>query len=163
MGKTESMMEKKRLVPRWPAFAAGLALYLLFPAAPAGAAELGAVMEKGKAVYDGTCVICHQPTGLGLSGSFPPLVAGAPFEADASITKPLEERGFYADGKMQLGKAEAQIDVVLNGIPGTRMFAFGHVLSDEDVAAVVTYIRNAWGNDSGDVITPEQVKPLRQQ
>jgi cytochrome c oxidase subunit 2 len=42
------------------------------------------------------------------------------------------------------------------------MFAFGHVLSDEDVAAVVTYIRNAWGNDSGDVIKPEQVQKFRQ-
>lgn len=163
MGKTESVMRKKRIVPRWCVLFAGLVLCVLHPVAPAVSAELGELMEKGKAVYDGTCVICHQPTGLGLSGSFPPLVAGAPFDADASITKPLEERGFYADGKMQLGKAEAQIDVVLNGIPGTRMFAFGHVLSDEDVAAVVTYIRNAWGNDTGEIITPEQVKPHRQQ
>ncbi len=162
MGKTERAMKRMRPVPRW-CLLLGLALYVLYPVAPAQSAEMGELMDKGLAVYNGTCVVCHQPTGLGLSGSFPPLVAGAPFEADASITKPLQDRGFFADGKMLLGKAETQIDVVLNGIPGTRMFAFGHVLSDEDVAAVVTYIRNAWGNDSGETITPEQVKPLRQQ
>ena len=147
---------------KWSLLLVGLALYVLYPAESASEPKLEDLMERGKQVYDGTCVVCHQPTGLGLPDSFPPLVAGTPFEADASIIEPLKERGFYQDGKMVLGEAEAQINVVMNGIPGTRMFAFGHVLSDEDVAAVVTYIRNAWGNDSGDVIKPEQVQKFRQ-
>lgn len=145
-------------------FLAGLALcvFLTAHAEASGDLTMENLMERGKQVYGGTCVVCHQPTGLGLPNTFPPLVAGAPFEADASIVEPLKKRGLYADGKMLLGKAETQIGIVLNGIPGTRMFAFGHVLSDEDVAAVVTYIRNAWSNDSGEIVKPEQVQKMRQ-
>lgn len=149
---------------RWRLFLTALVVSALHPPTPAEAADtlkLEDVMMKGKQVYDNTCVICHQPTGLGLPGTFPPLVAGKPFDADVSVVEPLKKRGFYRDGKMALGEAKNQIDVVLNGIPGTRMFGFGHVLSDEDVASVVTYIRNAWGNDSGEVITPEDVKQFR--
>jgi cytochrome c oxidase subunit 2 len=120
-----------------------------------------ALMAIGKEVYDRACVLCHQPDGMGLSGSFPPLVAGAPFEAAGYITGPLERLGFYRDGKIALGSVETHIDVVILGIPGTRMFSFAHVLTDEDIAAVVTYERNAWGNDTGDVVTPEQVAGRR--
>lgn len=56
----------------------------------------------------------------------------------------------------------ADLTVVLHGIPGTRMFAFGPMLTDEQIAAVVTYERNAWGNDGGDIVQPAQVKALRQ-
>lgn len=125
--------------------------------------SLEASMARGKEVYEKTCVVCHQPNGMGLSGSFPPLVDGAPFDANPSIIKPLEKLGLYQDGAITLGKLETYINVVVNGIPGTRMFAFGPQLPNEDIAAVVTYIRNAWGNDTGDTATPEQVKAARRK
>jgi cytochrome c oxidase subunit 2 len=52
--------------------------------------------------------------------------------------QPLEARGFLKDGRIQLGSIEAHIDVVVNGIPNSTMFGFGGVLSDEEIAAVVT-------------------------
>jgi cytochrome c oxidase subunit 2 len=121
------------------------------------------LMALGKEVYDQRCALCHQPNGLGVPGVFPPLVEGAPFEAAAHITQPLEERGFYEDGKIMLGPVDKNVEIVVNGIPGTRMFAFGPELTNNEIAAVVTYHRNAWGNDTGDVVTPEEVEPFRDQ
>jgi cytochrome c oxidase subunit 2 len=119
------------------------------------------LMAKGKEVYNSTCSGCHQSSGMGLPGSYPPLVAGAAFNAAPFVTQPLAERGFWKNGKIELGSVETHIDTVINGIPNSRMFAFGQQLSDDEIAAVVTYERNAWGNDSGDVIQPAQVKAAR--
>jgi cytochrome c oxidase subunit 2 len=132
-------------------------------ASPPDEQELNALMEQGREIYGKTCVACHQPDGMGTEGNFPPLVDGAAFEANAAITGPLEGLGLWEDGVMTLGedKLKYMIYIVLNGIPGTRMFAFGPTLSNEEVAAVVTYIRNAWGNNKGDVVTPDMVEPLR--
>jgi cytochrome c oxidase subunit 2 len=49
----------------------------------------------------------------------------------------------------------------MNGVPGTAMAAFGPQLSDVDLAAVITYQRNAFGNDTGDVIQPTDIKAAR--
>ena len=53
------------------------------------------------------------------------------------------------------------IDSVLNGVPGSAMQAFSAQLSDVDLAAIITYERNAWGNDSGDVVQPATIKAAR--
>jgi cytochrome c oxidase subunit II len=119
------------------------------------------LMTQGKEIYHQTCTGCHQANGMGLPGSYPPLVDGAAFSASPLVTQPLEERGFWKNGKIQLGSVDNYIDTVINGIPGSRMFAFGGQLSDTEIAAVVTYERNAWGNNSGDVIQPAQVKAAR--
>ncbi len=119
------------------------------------------LMTQGEEVYNQVCTGCHQANGMGLPGSYPPLVDGAAFSAAPPVTQPLEERGFWKNGKIQLGSVDNHIDAVINGIPGTRMFAFGGQLSDAEIAAVVTYERNAWGNNSGDVIQPAQVKAAR--
>jgi cytochrome c oxidase subunit II len=75
--------------------------------------------------------------------------------------QPLEARRFLKGGQIQLGSIEAHIDVVVNGIPNSTMFGFGGVLNDQEIAAVVTYERNAWGNETGIVIQPTQVKAAR--
>ena len=100
---------------------------------------LADLMSKGEEVYGKACAACHQPNGLGIPGVFPAL-AGSP---------------------MAVGDLTAHIDMVLNGAAGTAMQAFGAQLSDVDVAAVVTYERNAWGNDTGDVVQPSVVKAAR--
>ena len=91
----------------------------------------------GKALYAKHCASCHKLDGSGMPPTFPAL-AGNPNLADA----------------------EYVIKTVLHGKPGTAMPPFGAQLSDEEVAAVVNYIRNAWGNSFGQV-SPEEVAELR--
>ncbi|MEX2517380.1 MAG: cytochrome c [Gammaproteobacteria bacterium] len=127
--------------------------------------KLEAMMQQGKEIYGKTCVACHQSDGMGIPGNFPPLVDGAPFEASLAITDPLEKLGLWKDGVMTLGEDRLKYItyVVVNGMPGTRMFAFGPTLSNEEIAAVVTYMRNAWGNNMGDMATPELVERMRRR
>ena len=145
-----------------------IAVFLLIIDPPVWAGEpadegLKELMEQGKDVYGRACVACHQSNGMGIEGNFPPLVDGAPFEAGPAIIGPLEQLGLWQDGTMTLGKDKLKYItyIVINGIPGTRMFAFGPTLSNEEIAAVVTYIRNAWGNDTGDKVTPDMIEALR--
>lgn len=93
------------------------------------------LMARGEEVYGSACASCHQPNGSGVPGAFPAL-AGSP---------------------IALGPAEGHLDVVVNGVRGTAMAAYGDQLSDADIAAVITYERNAWGNDVGDMVTPVDV------
>ena len=93
-------------------------------------------MTLGEQVYMASCAACHQPTGMGLPGVFPAL-KGSP---------------------IVLGDVKDHIDIVLHGKPGTAMQAFDKQLSIKQLAAVITYKRNAWGNDTGDVIQPSQIQ-----
>ena len=117
--------------------------------------------EHGEKVFATNCALCHQATGQGLAGAFPPLIDGAAFAAPEQLTAPLAERGFWKDGKIVLGTKEHHLDIVMHGISGSAMQAFDKQLSDLDIAAVVTYERNSWGNHTGDVIQPLAVKALR--
>ena len=110
-------------------------------AASAGAREwaLAELVEHGAKVFAANCVACHQADGKGLPPAFPPL--------DGS--------------KVVLGEAAGQIEVVLKGRPGTPMAAFGALLSDADIAAVITYTRNTWSNKTGEAIQPSQIAAAR--
>ena len=66
-----------------------------------------------------------------------------------------------AGSKIATGDKNAHIDIVLNGKPNTAMAAFGKQLSDVDLAAVVTYERNTWGNRTGDAAQPADVAARR--
>ncbi|MCS6785745.1 MAG: cytochrome c oxidase subunit II [Thiobacillaceae bacterium] len=96
------------------------------------------LMARGERVYAAHCSACHQANGRGLPGVFPAL----------------------AGSKLVLGPAAAHIDIVLNGRPGTAMAAFRNQLSDVELAAVITYERNTWGNAAG-VVQPAEVKARR--
>ena len=98
------------------------------------------LMERGEQVYNSNCAACHQANGQGLPGAFPAL----------------------AGGKITTGPLAGHIDIVMNGKAGTAMAAFGAQLSDADMAAVITYERNAWGNNTGDVVQPGDIKAARQ-
>lgn len=95
------------------------------------------LMVLGKEKYDTNCGACHMPNGAG-GGPFPSLIGSAAVK----------------------GPAAGHIGVVLNG-KGTMMPKFASLLSDTDIAAIVTYERNAWGNDMGDIIKPSDVKAAR--
>ena len=101
--------------------------------------DLAGLIARGEKVYAQNCVACHQPNGQGVKGAFPAL--------DGS--------------KIVTGAREAQAQLVLNGKAGTAMAAFGKQLSDTEIAAVITYTRNNWGNKTGDVVQPAEIKAQR--
>lgn len=94
------------------------------------------LIARGQEVYSTACAACHQANGRGIPGVFPALDAA----------------------KISLAE---QLEIVLNGQPGTAMQAFGAQLNDVDIAAVITFERNAWGQDTGDLLQPREVKAAR--
>ena len=125
------------------------------PGAAAGAAAPVDPVEMGKKLYNNAaCNTCHQPNGMGLPGAFPPLVAS----------------------EWVTGSEERLIRIVLHGIVGpikvkgadynSAMPAFGRVAgsgynwTDDKVAAVLTYVRQEWGNQAGPIST-EKVAEVR--
>ena len=97
------------------------------------------LMAHGEKVYTTNCVACHQTSGEGIPNVFPGLKGSA----------------------IATGDVAKHIDVVVKGVPGTAMQAFGAQLNDADIAALVTYERNAWGNDTGDAVQPADIKAAR--
>lgn len=97
------------------------------------------LMKTGEEVYTRTCSACHQPNGEGVPGAFPPLKGG----------------------KIATGPINDHIGIVLNGKSGTAMQAFAGQLNDAELAAVITYERNAWGNNKGDTVQPATIKAAR--
>jgi mono/diheme cytochrome c family protein/sugar lactone lactonase YvrE len=100
------------------------------------------------------CVTCHQANGKGLDPAFPPLV-GTPWVTGS------EERMIKIALHGIHGKIEVNGKVYdpEKGVP--PMTAFGSILKDEEVAAVLTYVRNSWGNKAAPVL-PETVKKVRE-
>jgi cytochrome c oxidase subunit II len=92
--------------------------------------------ERGAKVYAANCAACHQPNGKG-AGAFPAL--------DGS--------------KMVLGPKAAQYDILINGKGAMPKWA--GVISDGDIAAVMTYTRNAWGNKTGEIIQTQDIVSAR--
>ena len=120
------------------------------------------LIKKGKDVFDTNCAACHQANGQGIPGSFPPLEAGKVAKLPSNLLDNIRKLGFLtADNKVQMGPVKNHIHIVLHGIKGSPMIAFGPQLSDVDVAAVITYERNSFGNHTGDVVQPSEVKAAR--
>ena len=99
------------------------------------------LMVKGADVYARSCAACHGNEGQGLGSVFPAL----------------------AGSSMALNDMAGHIDIVLNGKPGTAMQSFSAQLSDVDIAAVITFERNAWGNDTGETVTPKMIIDAKKQ
>ncbi len=97
------------------------------------------LMPIGEQVFLTHCATCHEPTGLGQGTTYPAL----------------------AGGEIANGPLEAHIDRVMNGKAGTEMQSWAPQLSDRELAAVITYERNAWGNDTADVIQPKTIYAAR--
>lgn len=101
--------------------------------------DMEELMVQGEKVFNTVCAACHQVTGTGIPGVFP-AIKGSP---------------------IVLGDIKEHILLVLNGKTGTAMQAFGPQLSNAELAAVLTYQRNAFGNNTGDIIQPTDVEALR--
>ena len=108
----------------------------------------GLDLSRGRTVYDNICALCHNTDGTGKPNQAPPFVGS----------------------DWVLGSPNRMIRIPLVGLAGSVMVkdqqwnlampAMGAALSDDDLAAVLSYIRQSWGNKAS-VITPEQVKAVR--
>ncbi len=111
--------------------------------APGGAQEgewtMEQLMARGKEVYNTHCVSCHQADGSGIPGTFPAI-------AGSEIAK---------------GDIDTHIEIVLEGKGAMPGYGQDKNISDEDLAAVITYERNAFGNDTGDMVKPEDIADVR--
>lgn len=98
-------------------------------------------LAAGEQIYNTTCVGCHQPGGTGLPPAFPAL----------------------AGSSVVTGDLRANIDVIIHGRPGTAMAPFGRQLNPIQLAAIVTYIRNSFGNTTGDLVQPADINTILQE
>ena len=120
------------------------------PAPPSDQARLvdPAVMETGRKVYGAQCAVCHGAEGEGHAPSYPPLKGNQSITMQSPVNSiRMVLNGGYAPGTIKNPRP--------HGMP-----PFAQLLDDKEVAAVVTYIREAWGND-GTPVTPSQANELR--
>lgn len=94
------------------------------------------LMSRGQQVYESICAACHQVNGLGNPPVFPAL----------------------ANNSALMAERDRHITTVINGVAGKPMPAFSSSLSPVEIAAVITYERNAWGNDTGDSVQPSEIQ-----
>jgi cytochrome c oxidase subunit 2 len=99
------------------------------------------LMTKGEKVYKAQCLVCHQANGEGLKGAFPSIV-GSAIAIDASNRLRHIQQIIHGKGLMP---------------------AFGEQLSDVDIASIVTFTRNAWGNSTGDIVQAKEVSEARKK
>jgi len=99
------------------------------------------LMTEGEKVYGTFCASCHQPNGQGVPPVFPSLVGT----------------------EVVTGPRDDHIKLIIDGVPGTAMQAFGRQLDATQIAAVTHYERHAWGNNAGDVTQPKDVIALSGQ
>jgi cytochrome c oxidase subunit 2 len=97
------------------------------------------LMPIGEQVFLTHCATCHESTGVGQGVTYPAL----------------------AGGEIPNGPLEVHIDRVMNGRGGTEMQSWAPQLSDRELAAVITYERNAWGNSTADVVQPKTIYATR--
>jgi len=101
------------------------------------------LIARGEKVYAANCAACHQANGKGVANAFPAL------DGSRIVTGPIA----------------AHLETVMNGVTKdgkpTAMVAWKNALSDTDIASVVTYERNSWGNHDGDTVQPAQVLAAR--
>ncbi|WP_341802692.1 cytochrome c oxidase subunit II [Oceanimonas baumannii] len=98
------------------------------------------LMALGEQVYQKACAACHQASGEGIPGAFPALKGS----------------------ELVLKDKAAHIDIVLHGKAGTAMQSFDKQLALKELAAVITFERNAWGNNTGDLVQPKDIHQARQ-
>ena len=102
---------------------------------------MSAALQQGEEIYSRNCIACHQAGGVGLPPAFPALAGSA----------------------VANGDVEANIRLLVNGVSGTAMAAFGRQLNPVELSAIITYIRNSFGNNTGDLVQPADVTTILQE
>lgn len=100
------------------------------------------LMTLGQHKYEQFCAACHRNDGTGLPPMYPALKGSS-----VAVGNPISRH----------------IGIILDGIPGSAMQAYKNQLNDEEIAAIATYERNAWGNNTNDTVQPAEVAAVRQK
>lgn len=98
------------------------------------------LMTQGKAKYEQVCSACHGINGKGLPPLYPALQ-----RSSVAVGYPIDRH----------------THIVLDGVPGTAMQAYRDQLTDEEMAGIITYERNAWGNNTNDLVQPSDITAVR--
>ena len=105
--------------------------------------ELEESIQRGSEIYEDFCVTCHRPNGEGIAKSFPPL-AGSDYLAN------------NREQSIRAVKYGQQGEIVVNGITYNSVMA-AQGLEDDEVADVMNYIMNSWGNKQEKMVRTEEV------
>jgi len=125
-------------------------LALVFLAAAAVAAPDAETMKRGAAAYaKGPCIACHQPTGAGLPPVLPPLAGSEWVAKSTSIAIRNILHGM-------------QGPITVKGVPYNSMMPAVTTLSEKEIADVVTFVSNSWGN-TGPTVTEDEVKAIKKK
>jgi len=108
-----------------------------------------AVLLRGKLLFEQNCALCHNPDGMGKPAQAPPL-AGSEWVLAAGVNRLIRIPQVGLAGPIE----------VKGQVWNLPMAAMGVIYPDEDLAAVLSYIRNSWGNKAS-IVTAEQVKKVR--
>lgn len=149
--------------PAAPAAGVNPALAVIAKAAPASAAapsaaaspDLKASIERGKAIYMQTCFTCHQATGLGLPGAFPPLAGTEYTQGDARRMIAMTLKGVNPPLKVK----EMTYVVPMPPLP----VQFPILVDDVKLADVINYVRNSFGNKDDKGVTPAMIDEVRKE
>lgn len=146
-GKTDSNSSKNQGIPDWAHY----------PVSSTVLADLASQMSAGKEVYTkigpggGGCVTCHQPTGMGIPVAFPPLAGSDWVKGDKARLIKISLYGLM--GEVEVNGVKFNGAMPAPGIPPGS-------LTDQQIADVLTFVRNSWGN-SASAVSPSEVSTVR--
>ncbi|MFA0415494.1 cytochrome c oxidase subunit II [Vibrio renipiscarius] len=110
-------------------------------AALGSALTLEELMPMGEKIYVERCAVCHQANGEGIPGAFP-AIKGSP---------------------VATGDLDIHISTIVNGVAGSAMQSFSNQLTEQEIAAVITYQRNGFDNNTGDVVQAADINAFKKQ
>ena len=125
---------------RWVAEQLELQERLKAEEAARGMMDMQELMTLGQKMYEVHCAACHQVSGEGIAGAIPGLKGSLITTTDIP----------------------AHIRIVVDGKAGTAMQAYGKQLSNSELAAVITYERNAWGNNTGELVQAADIAAIKE-
>ena len=136
-------------------FALSLSLSLCAIFATVAQDDLKASADRGKAIYMQTCMACHQPTGLGIPGAFPPFDGSEWVNGDIRRLVALVIKGYTGPITVKGQNFNNMLIAVDTQFPLLK--------ENANLANVLNYIRNAWSNKNSIAVTPEFVQKVRDE
>ena len=106
-------------------------------------------LERGARLYDQRCAYCHGDAGQGVPGAFPPLAGNRAVNLETPVNL------------IQMVRRGGYLPATAGNPRPFGMPPFGHVLDDNEIADVLTYVRSAWGNDAPPVTTRDTLRLAR--
>jgi len=131
------------------------AITVLAPLAQSEDFDLKSSIDRGKGIYMQTCIACHQPTGLGVPGAFPPLAGTEYTQGDSRRMIAMTLKGVNPPLKVK----EMTYAVPMPPLP----VQFPMLADDNKLADVINYVRNSFGNKDDKGVTPAMIAEVRKE